>query len=520
MSKPENPVSRKESLSTYSIVPISTALPVFIGYTEKAAINGKDCFNQLVSIASMEEFETIFGGAPKVQFDLIASDQSLVAKETGSAVNPFSVNVLYNIPFQLIPTTVNYRLYSGLQHFFMNSGGSCFVISIGTYDYSQATLRDPAPFLSALQLLETETDPTLLVIPDAMELKNNQASDLISKYGDCCKVQEAMLQHCGKARNRFAILDVPEGYGEQNSISLNEVTSSFRQGIGHDSLSFGAAYFPWLSTTVFPIDAISSDNIAPSGFTIIRELLTTEFSGQINRETADKINLFTPENTGKPELKNASDYFLQNSASYRFCMDLILQAVNLIPPSSTMAGIYTYVDSERGVWIAPANISLNNVLAPGCPISDTDQGNYLNVPLDGKAICAIRSFTGQGVLIWGARTLDGNSNDWRYINTRRLLIYIEQSIRNGLNQLIFLPNDSGTWSIATVMISDFLTELWQQGGLMGDKASDAFTVQVGLGSTMTSQEILNGEMIVEISVQCNRPAEFLTLTIVVQMETN
>lgn len=517
MSKPENPGPNKESSFQYSIIPVSTALPVFIGYSEKATINGKDCFNQLIPIGSMEEFETIFGGAPKVQFDFIASDVSLVG-ESGAAVNPFAVNLLYDIPFQLIPATANYRLYSGLQHFFMNSGGGCFVISVGAYDYSQATLRDAAPFLSALQLLENEAEPTLLVIPDAVELKNNLASDLISKYGDCYKVQGAMLQHCGKERNRFAILDVPEGFGEQNSVSLNEITSSFRQGIGHDSLSFGAAYFPWLSTTVFPIDAISSDNIAPSGFTIIRELLTTELSGQINRETADRIALFEPENVGKPELKAASDYFLQNSSSYRFCMDLIMQALNLIPPSSTMAGIYTYIDSERGVWISPANISLNNMLAPGCPISDADQGNYLNLPLDGKAICAIRSFTGQGALVWGARTLDGNSNDWRYINTRRLMIYIEQSIRNGLNQLIFLPNDPGTWAAATEMTYQFLTELWQQGGLFGNKASEAFTVQVGLGSTMTPQNVLDGEMIVEISVQCTRPAELLTLTFVVQME--
>ena len=94
-----------------------------------------------------------------------------------------------------------------------------------------------------------------------------------------------------------------------------------------------------------------------------------------------------------------------------------------------MAGIYAMVDNTRGVWKAPANVSLNYVNSPTETISDLEQED-LNMPMNGKAINAIRTFPGEGIKVWGARTLDGNSQDWRYINVRRTMLFIEESVKN------------------------------------------------------------------------------------------
>jgi phage tail sheath protein FI len=101
---------------------------------------------------------------------------------------------------------------------------------------------------------------------------------------------------------------------------------------------------------------------------------------------------------------------------------------------------------------------------------------------------------------------------------RRTLIYIEQSIKNALNPFVFAANDSITWVAVVSMVSNFLQGLWQQGGLMGATASEAYTVKCGLGSTMTAQDILDGYMIVQVTLQMIRPAEFIELTFKQQMQ--
>ncbi|HEX9939009.1 MAG TPA: phage tail sheath C-terminal domain-containing protein [Longimicrobium sp.] len=177
----------------------------------------------------------------------------------------------------------------------------------------------------------------------------------------------------------------------------------------------------------------------------------------------------------------------------------------------------TYVDETRGVWNAPANVSLRSVAGPTVPL-DGNQQAELNMPVDGKAVDALREFPGRGTVVWGARTLDGNSPDYRYIQVRRTLIYIEQSIKNALAQFAFAPNTGQTWTSVVSMVSSFLQQLWSQGGLMGATAQEAFSVECGLGSTMTGKDILDGWMIVQITVQMIRPAEFTELTFKQKME--
>jgi uncharacterized protein len=205
------------------------------------------------------------------------------------------------------------------------------------------------------------------------------------------------------------------------------------------------------------------------------------------------------------------------SPLFKTILDAIRQQLNLLPPSAAMAGIYTMVDATRGVWKAPANVSLNSVVSPAVSISQAEQED-LNVTTQGKSINAIRSFIGEGVLVWGARTLDGNSLDWRYINVRRTLIMLEESCRLAAKALVFEPNVSGTWVTIKSMISNFLTGIWKRGGLAGAVPDDAFSVHVGLGETMTPDDILEGIMRITVLVAVSRPAEFIEITFQQQMQ--
>ena len=130
---------------------------------------------------------------------------------------------------------------------------------------------------------------------------------------------------------------------------------------------------------------------------------------------------------------------------------------NVLPPGPAMAGVYALNDALRGVWSAPANVGLVSVIRTTVAITDKMQHD-LNMPIDGLAINAIRDFVGRGILVWGARTLDGNSGDWRYIQVRRMTIYIRQSVELALNKFAFAPNAAPTWAAVTAMIGSFLTQ--------------------------------------------------------------
>ena len=187
------------------------------------------------------------------------------------------------------------------------------------------------------------------------------------------------------------------------------------------------------------------------------------------------------------------------------------EALNLLPPSGAIAGIYAKTDNERGVWKAPANVSLNAVTGPAIKISHEQQGEF-NVDVNaGKSINIIRSFPGKGTLVWGARTLAGNDNEWRYISVRRFFNFVEESVKKATEQFVFEPNDANTWVKVQAMIENFLNTLWRQGALQGVKPEHAFYVAVGLGRTMTPLDILEGRMIIEIGMAAVRPAEFIIL---------
>lgn len=180
-----------------------------------------------------------------------------------------------------------------------------------------------------------------------------------------------------------------------------------------------------------------------------------------------------------------------------------------LPPSAAMAGVYSAVDAARGVWKAPANVSLTAV-SKVAKLSASTLDDF-NMPTNGKAINAIRFFRGQGILVYGARTLAGNDNEWRYIPVRRTFLMVEESIKKATEPFVFEPNDANTWQKIRGMIEAFLTGLWRDGALAGAVPKDAFFVNCALGSTMTADDILNGKLIIEIGLAVVRPAEFIIL---------
>jgi uncharacterized protein len=205
------------------------------------------------------------------------------------------------------------------------------------------------------------------------------------------------------------------------------------------------------------------------------------------------------------------------SPFYNAIIGEMAKRLNVLPPSPAMAGVYTMVDNARGVWKAPANVSLNSVVSPTVPIS-SEQQEDLNVTPQGKSINALRAFRGEGTLVWGGRTLDGNSLDWRYVNVRRTMIMLEESIRLAAKAMVFEPNVANTWVTMKSMINNFLTSVWKRGGLAGAVPEDAFSVHVGLGETMTPEDILEGILRVTVLVAISRPAEFIEITFQQQMQ--
>jgi phage tail sheath protein FI len=174
-----------------------------------------------------------------------------------------------------------------------------------------------------------------------------------------------------------------------------------------------------------------------------------------------------------------------------------------------MAGIYARTDNERGVHKAPANTGMQGVLGLEIRLSDRQQG-----PLNLKGVNVLRIFPGSGqVTVWGARTtVDPNITDWLYVPVRRLMLYIEESIEEGIRWAVFEPNDLALWQKLKLTIKDFLTRVWRDGALFGDKEEKAFYVRIDEALNPPSVRAI-GRLYIEIGVAPVRPAEFIIVRI-------
>ncbi len=464
-----------------SVVEVPTAIPAFVGYTEWARDReGKDLPQGgdgaappvAVPIASMLEYERHFGKGPELQFKLEG--------EKNDEPELIEANRFY--------------LYYSMRLFFDNGGGRCFVVSVGSYENGVSA----GALEAGIGVLVKESEPTMLVVPDAMRLE----------AGEAAIVQKAALTHCGseRLRDRVAILDVPGGHDLTRGTS--EMIRAFREGVS-GSLDFGAAYFPWVDTTLVEERDLSSKQIV-QGF---------ELSDWIEKHAEEIGELDDEQMDGLLNEDDPTNALLAISPSFKNLIKRMRKEVNRLPPSGAMAGVWARVDASRGVWKAPANVGINGVLNPTIQISHEEQED-LNVPLNGKAVNAIRSFVGDGTRVWGARTLDGNSLDWRYISVRRTMIMLEQSIKIAAKAFVFEANDAKTWVTMKSMIRNFLTGIWKRGGLAGASPDEAFTINVGLGETMTSVDILEGILKITVGVAVTRPAEFIEITFQQQQQTS
>lgn len=476
-----------------SAVEVATAIPAFIGYTEMAVNGSVSLLNRPFRITSMAEYHAFFGGAPTPLFSLPAAaegeEPTLVCGEKKVMVKQ---------------TSVPFTLYYQMMMFFGNGGGPCYIVSVGDYKADEIS---PDALKAGIETLLKEQEPTMLLCPEAVGVKDKEL---------CFGVQTAMLSHCGyKMRNRIAILDIYDGFKDRKN-PAGDVVNEFREKIGSSFLDFGSAYYPWLNTSIVQDRDLSFLNYDSE---TLKALLDEELKKQpearqpLVKEQLDKIG--TTMDAIQQDTLNKT--LAQISPIYNGVLKETRRILNLLAPSASMAGIYTMVDNTRGVWKAPANVSVNSVISPAVNITHDEQED-LNVPLNGKAINAIRVFVGEGIKVWGARTLDGNSLDWRYINVRRTMIMLEESIKNASRAYVFDPNVASTWINLRSMIQNFLNGIWKRGGLAGSTPDDAFSVHVGLGDTMTPEDILEGILRVTVLVAIVRPAEFIEITFQQQMQ--
>lgn len=480
----------EKSAFASSVVPVGTAIPVFLGYTQKASRGTKSLKNVPTRLSSFAEFEQFFGGAPSTKFEI---------SEDSSAVNGYKLAV---------DASTRYILHAAVKFFYSNGGADCYVLSVGDYSsgVNAKDFNDEATGSGLPQLLKYN-EPTLLVIPEAVLLPK----------AECFSLQQAMLSHCGYAtKSRFAILDVYDG-AKERTFGDDDVINQFREGVGANFLQWGAAYYPFVQTTIISSGDVNFTNISNAADLI--EILSNDVNqdlanGRINeaRANAIKEELAKIETAStKEEITSLQATLKVVSSKLNSILTDISETLNLLPPSAAMAGVYTMVDSSINVAKAPANLSLGSVISPSVQITSENQ-EELNLPLNGKAINAIRTFQGKGVLVWGARTLDGNSQDWRYISVRRTMTFLEQSIKAAAEGFVFEPNNTTTWSTLKATVTNFLANQWQSGILAGQSPDDAFSVEIGLGTTMTPNDILDGLMKMTIKVAIVRPAEFIVIT--------
>lgn len=531
-----------------SVVGVQTAVPIFIGYTQTAQISGKPVYFKPVKIGSLVDYETVFGGPFEPVYDVTdvaapAGPDDYDFKALDGATPP--VMKYYKLDQTGskgagggLPGAGDSRflLFNSLRLFYANGGGTCYVVSVGNYTNDGQSPKGVDIALAKLQeglkAAGEQVGPTITVIPEATLL------DTEANFGT---LATDTLKQCGALQDRVSILDV---YGTDTlnqmsptfQLELDNLIKNFKSAVGDQHLNYGMAYFPFLKTSIVQPSEINYTNLNIENAAQLAKVQNEILKPESKRLYGDPKNPAVPTPKQKivdgyiddmdPTKTNPVDVAavtkLNNNLVNALPLlqqieNIIALKLNTLPASGAMAGVFTLIDQARGVWNAPANTTLTSVVAPTIKLNDEQQGD-LNVPLDGKAVDVIREFVGRGSVVWGARTLDGNSNDWRYIQVRRTLIYVEQSIKTALNQFVFAANDGNTWVTVVSMVSNFLQGLWSQGGLMGATASEAFSVECGLGSTMTAIDVLEGYMIVQVTLQMIRPAEFIELTFKQKME--
>ncbi len=531
-----------------SVAAVETALPAFLGYTDLTAdAAGASLVDRPLRITSQIEYEAIFGFGPP----------TAVTQVTLDAAGNFVSSDL----------SVRYYLYDAIRLFYANGGGDCYIVSTGGYAFAasgepEITNTHFTGSGRALEAIAKVDEPTLLLFPDMAATDTTALTD----------VQKAALLQCGELQDRFTICDLlrtdtlgvdfrdgiginqlsygavytpwlmtsllhPVDFALLENIEIHRADGTTITGLDHFELhgdNQDILAFIRVSRVISAHRDIQDTLPADAGAltTALDELEadppTTPLPAEVTAARVDldaAIAAYDP--TDIPTLTSLADAFtIYNDAlTTAFDPDANLRRIFPIygtiangiesdisyqPPSGAVAGVYARVDASRGVWKAPANESILRVLGPEIRYTQGQLEN-LNVHPTGKSINAIRAFPGKGTLIFGARTLAGNDGEYKYVNVRRLLIFLEESIKKAAEAFVFEPNDRNTWLRVRGMIENFLNLQWRAGALQGARAEEAFRVAIGLGQTMSADDVTNGRMIVEISLAPVRPAEFIIL---------
>jgi hypothetical protein len=455
-----------------SIAEVESAVPAFVGYTEKAKqLADDDLLNVPTPINSWPDFVQLYGGPDAENAANIVINVNEL--RTGTTTTGFTVTVTPNTA-----AMSKHIFYHAIKHFYANGGSRCYITSVGKYGGAVAK----ADLLRGLDLIAKEDAPTMLVVPE----------NIFLGQADFDEVNQAMLKQAADMRDRFAILDTRITTVPKTTTSVVSDAATGIGGLPADAsiLRYGAVYYPFMETSynyAFDFGALT-----------------------VGTHT---VNGGAPAAAGVTDRSGAAMSALQSTAA---AMYSAIQAEYskyhiVLPPSAAMAGVYTRVDNDRGYWKAPANVGVFNVVKAVVTVARSEQ-DLLNINTEsGRSVNAILNVPGSGTVVMGARTLDGNNKEWKYINVRRFFNVVEESIKKSTSWVVFEPNTASTWTKVQAMIENYLFVKWKDGALAGVKPEQAYEVSVGLGKTMTAQDVLDGILIVEIKMAVSRPAEFIIL---------
>jgi len=578
MPNPTTPGVSVEEITKlpHSIALIDTAIPVFIGYTEQIpeGYNINDIYNEKLKISSLLEYEDKFGYAKKESIQLKDT------KDKGVTVVTPEVQFLMYYSLQMYFANGGGPCYIVSVGTYASAGVQLSSLKNGLDKIETLkAIKDPIliVFPDAVSLTEPNFYDLYNYTIGKLETKNRFAI-LDTYYGNSITSSDnlntighfrAKLNSTNHAAAYFPHLKTILNY----SFDENEtaITHTGLQEVGQNSAVFYAGEIAALDE----LKSLASEEITngSANASVLADLLdqaiaiaeevnetadeTTGQPGDAKEALTDAINeakiVLNAIHTGiiddfampanfsgdtpifggefdalkdailnvKDEKGDADGITLKNleasnSALYNQIKKEIASLKVVLPPSSAIAGVYGRVDSIRGVWKAPANVSLNYVIAPTEKVSEKEQSD-LNIHDSGKSINAIRTFTGKGTLVWGARTLDGKDkkddntdNEWKYVHVRRYYNMLEQSISDALERFIDEPHISYTWLRAKTMLENFLNQQWMDGALVGSTPKEAYEVKVYGSKDPITENIIN-PMNVEIKIALVRPAEFIIL---------
>ncbi len=497
-----------------SVVPVATAVPAFIGYTPRAEYEGKSYYNKAQKITSLTDFMAFYTlpdpeppADPAKQYS--PNYYLMKQEEKPKSGEYMMINKKY---YSILPDpSTIYYLYNSIRLFYKNGGGDAYIVAVNSYgDVSGKPLESvDSPLINpnvklkdlsdGLDLLRNEEEPTMYICPEATLLSSEENATLM----------QSMLKQANDMMTTVCLFDIIGGR-QPDPILYKKDIDTFRNSTGSLGLKYGVSYYPFIGTTIMSISEIDYTNLFGGNTKDLDELLNPPDAPDTD---AAKVlsNIEKPSGAPLTVMQNNSA-LVNTSKNYKLIMKHVTSEANLLPPSGGMAGIYTGNDNQLNVWNSPANVSMLGVVSLPIYLSSVQQEDLNVDAVSGKSINVLRFFNGQGILVWGARTLDGNSNDWRYISVRRTLTFLEQSCKLAARPYVFSPNDANTWAAIKGMISSFLTSIWKEGGLQGTTPAEAFQVDIGLGSTMTAEDLLNGLLNVMVKVAVVRPAEFIVIT--------